>query len=172
MATFSLCLFTCHSDVQVSPFYKLGLALMTSSYLILISFHRQCVMVNLINSYVKKDTLFQLIFSCCSLFTKRNSVSPAQLAGAHTLQLRPATSAPRRPETPPSARDSPGHPRTDPHTGAIFRRQARARPELVPAARMRAASRPRCPSAGLASRPARLPLSFVPRGPFRAALSL
>lgn len=61
------------------------------------------------------------------------TVSPAQLAGAHTLQLRPATSAPRRPETPPSARDSPGHPRTDPHTGAIFRSQARARPELVPA---------------------------------------
>lgn len=61
-------------------------------------------------------------------------MSPAQLASAHTLQPGPATSAPRRPEPPPSARDSPGHPRTDPHTGAIFRRQAPARPELVPAA--------------------------------------
>lgn len=40
-------------------------------------------------------------------------------------------STPRRPEPPPSARDSPGHPRTDPHTGAIFRSQASARPELV-----------------------------------------
>lgn len=100
------------------------------------------------------------------------TVSPAQLASAHTLQPRPATSAPRRPEPPPSARDSPGHPRTDPHTGAIFRRQAPARPELVPAAaRAHYGSGPRCPSASLAIPPFPSAPSFPLRFLFTADLS-
>ncbi|XFG14650.1 PREDICTED: cytochrome P450 2C42-like [Capra hircus] len=37
-------------------------------------------------------------------------------AGAHTPQPGPATSPPRSREPPPSAPDSPGHPRMDPHT--------------------------------------------------------
>lgn len=82
-------------------------------------------------------------------------------------------STPRRPEPPPSARDSPGHPRTDPHTGAIFRSQASARPELV----LRGA-RAHCEDALVSlRRPClSLPLGFLSffslsRSPFRADFS-